>query len=334
MVLLAAIAGPAFAQKFEDLAAKAVPVQDADALGALFWAQSVDCAKSEDDLLRRQCEGIRDARAEAASGKVYSMYVESGAFFAGDWDAAKSGVPVGVRGCLACAQALDIGGERRFVTTKGASSVAGGALRGPEVHKAVRVFKDKGFADKWKSVVVPRLRTQILFKVPPRVDTWDQDGARGFSVEMVAFRVYDPCDGAMICANPPSANEAADRTACRGGMASGTEIEAPVEKPIEKPVEAPKEPELPEKLNTYQIKQAMQSQAVPAVNSCFATYGVPGRADLMVRVGGDGAVKNVELEGDFADTPTGECIIKAVKATEFPKFKRETMDFPWLFNLR
>lgn len=320
--------GVARAERFQEVAAKAIPVNGPEALAALFWAATVDCSKTEDDLLRRQCEGVKAARADVVAGQTYIMDAEPGAFFADDWDETKKGLPIGLRGCLACNAAVDVGGERRYVTTRGNSIVAGGALKGPEVHKAVRSFKDKKAADRWKDVVVPRIRTQIVFKVPARTEMWTNDGGRGFAVEMLAFRVYDPCDGAMICADPPSAQEAADKAACKGGLASGTDIEEVEVKPIKK------EPPLPEALTTYQIKQNMQATAAPQVNACFATYGVPGRADLQVEIGNDGKVKEVQLTGDFEETPTGDCIIKAVKDTEFPKFKRSSMTVPYLFILR
>lgn len=330
LVAVATLAsGVARAEKFQELAANAVPVAGPEALAALFWAATVDCSKTEDDLLRRQCEGVKLSRADVTAGQTYIMDADPSAFYATDWDEAKKGMPIGLRGCLACDAAVEVGAERRFVTTRGNSTVVGGALKGPEVHKATRTFKDKKAADRWKDIVVPRIRTQVIFKVPARPEGWTNDGGRGFSVEMLAFRVYDPCDGAMICSDPPSAQEIADKAACKGGLASGTEIEE-----TEPKIVKPKEPPLPEALTTYQIKQAMTANAVPQVNACFATYGVPGRADLQVEIGNDGKVKEVQLTGDFEETPTGDCIIKAVKETEFPKFKRSSMTVPYPFILR
>jgi hypothetical protein len=335
--MVLASVGTASAQaKFDEVAAKATQISDAAGLGALFWASAVDCSKAEDDLQRRQCEGIRDARASAASQGVYVMNVDSN-FQVGQWDDAKKTLPLAVKGCLSCGSPLDVAGtgDKRFVTIKGPVSVKGGALVGPDIHKANRVFRDKATAEKWMKIV-PRLRTQLVFKVPAKPDTWTEEGAKGYAAELVAFRVYDPCDGAMICANPPSDKLAADRAACKGGIASGTEIEAAVEdKPKPPPVEdKPKEPELPDSLSNYQIKQAMGATATPAINACFATYGVPGKAALNVTISNDGTVKDVELRGDFEETPTGDCIVAAIKKTAFPKFKRASMSFPWPVILR
>jgi hypothetical protein len=327
-VLCGGAAGAA-AQKFGDVASKAEKIGDENDLAALFWAATVDCTKAEDDLYRRQCEGVRDARAEAGAGRLFVMDVDS-AFEAADWDATESGIPFVVRGCLACERPLDLG-ERRFVITKGAVSVAGGALLGPEIHKSVKVFKDKAQADRWKQIVAPRVRTQILFKVPAKPDGWSHDGAKGFALELVGFRSWDPCDGVMIASNPVAENEKADKAACKGGLVTSVEEDKP--KPPPEP-EKPKEPELPETLSTYHLKQAIQSQAVPAVNSCFATYGVPGKADVIINISNDGTVNGVELDGDFVETPTGDCIVAAVKRVTFPKFKRKSMSFPYPFMLR
>jgi hypothetical protein len=336
--LLLGTAGTAFAQaKFEDVSAKATPVKDGAALGALFWAATVDCSKAEDDLQRRQCEGVRDARGSAAAGGLYIMDAD-GAFVVGEWDDAKKGIPLAVKGCLACGTPVEVSGtgDRRFVVTKGGVSIKGGAVVGPDIHKATRVFRDKGRADGWKNIVAPRLRTQLVFKLPAKPDAWSEEGAKGYTAELVGFRVYDPCDGAMVCANPPSSNLAADKAACKGGMPSGTDIEGVEDKPKPPPVEdKPKEPELPDSLSNYQIKQAMQATAVPGINACYATYGVPGTANLKIEILNDGSVKDVDLgTSDFADTPTGDCIVKAIKKTAFPKFKRASMNIPWPVVLR
>lgn len=326
-----ASAGAARADKFQKLAASAVKLDTVGDVAGLFWTATVDCAKMGDDLARRQCEGVKAARAEAAAGKTYIAWGDASAFFVGEWDAAKGGLPIGVRGCIACGTPIDVGGERRYFVTKGDVGVVGGAVQGPEIHKAVRKFANEAAARKWRDTVVPRLRTQFIFKIPARPTVWTQGGAKGFTVELVAFRVYDPCDGAMICADPPSENEKADRAACGGGDPSGTDIVGEEKKPEEP--KKPAEPQLPETLSSYQINKAMQKTRTE-VNACFVTYGVPGKADLTIEIGNDGKVRKVELRGEFEDTPTGTCIIEAVQETEFPPFKKPSMTISYPFILR
>lgn len=318
--------------KFQTLAEKAVPLDGAKAVAALYWTATVNCAKAGDDMAQRQCEGIRASRAAKTANKTYIVDGDAGAFWIGEYDAKNGGVAIGVRGCIACGEAVDIGGERRYLVTSKDVDIKGGALKGPEVHKAFRKFPDEASARKWMENVFPRLRTQFVFKIPERLTAWQEGGAKGFAVEMVAFRVYDPCDGAMICSNPPSDKEKEDRTMCKGGEASGTDIEGGGE-PKEPEVVKPKEPELPAKLTASDLNRAMK-KAGAEVNACFATYGVPGTANLVIEVGGDGVVKKVVLKGDFEDTPTGDCIVDAVKKTEFPKFKSASQTFNYPFILR
>ncbi len=246
-------------------------------------------------------------------------------------DEAKKAVPVSVRGCLACSSQIEAGGEKRYVTTKGATSVSGGALAGPELARitysgsTTRPFKYKNQAERWAKIVGSRLKAELVFRVPPGNAAWSSGGNKGFAVEMVGYRVYDPCDGKMLASEPPSDDEPADKTACAGGS-----IIIEDEKKPEIVVE--KEPELPQMLTSGQIKQVMQTEAQGPAQACYTTYGVPGTAELMIEIeGASGKVKQVELTGDFEETPTGDCIIKAVKEVQFPKFKKESMTVPYPF---
>jgi hypothetical protein len=339
IALLAGAGATARAETFEEHAAKAVQVRDAAALGALFWAGTVDCKDASDDMQRRQCEGVRDARARAAAGRTYAISGDATSFWAGAWDATKGAVPFALYGCLACQSPVELGGQRRFIVTQGEVSVKGGALTAAEVYKGLRRFPNETAAKKWLTEAVPRLRSQFVFRVPAKAEAFTSGEAKGYQVELIAFRAYDPCDGAMICHsdNVTDQNAAADKAACGGGKASGTDIEGEVKDggetpPATQPV-APVEKELPDTLTMFQIKQGM-AKPTTEINGCFATYGVPGRSDVTVELAGDGTVKSVEVAGDFSDTPTGECIIKAIKKAEFAKFKRATMSFPYPIILR
>ncbi len=330
-----AVLGTALADKYSDLTAKATPLASSSDVAGLFWSTTVECGKAGNDLERRQCEGIKAARAEQAATGHYLVNGDALAFVAGDYDAAKGGVPITVYGCVACGQAADVAGQRRFLTVKGDVKAEGDIIRGPVLHKAVRKFKSEAEAKRWKDVVVPRLRTQLVVKLPAKPVEWQAGAARGYAVEMEGFRVWDPCDGAMVCSDPPSDNEKADRAACKGGTASGTDIEGTGEAPAPKPVEKPAPPvdERPEKLSASQVKKAM-GNAQAGVQACFQQFGVPGKADFAIEIGGDGKVRKVELRGPFKDTPTGECITSAVKTTEFPPFKAENMNINYPFILR
>ena len=59
-----------------------------------------------------------------------------------------------------------------------------------------------------------------------------------------------------------------------------------------------------------------------------------GKADLAIEIVSDGTVKSVKLSGDFLDTPTGDCIVAAVKATTFPPFRNPSVKITYPFILR
>jgi hypothetical protein len=332
-VAATAVLGTALADKYSDLTAKATPLASSSDVAGLFWSTTVECAKGGNDLERRQCEGVKAARAQQAATGHYTVSGDALAFVVGDYDAKAGGVPITLYGCVACGQAADVAGQKRFLTVKGDVKAEGDVVRGPVLHKGLRKFKSEADAKKWKDAVAPRLRTQFAVTLPAKPVEWQAGAARGYAVELEGFRVYDPCDGAMICSDPPSENEKADRAACKGGLGS-TELESPeaaAPKMIEKPA-APVD-ERPEQLSAYQVKKAMAS-AQAGVQACFAQYGVPGKADFAIEIGGDGKVRKVELRGPFKDTPTGACITTAVKNTEFPAFKAENMNINYPFILR
>ena len=321
-------ASRAHAGPFDDLAKKAQPVHDGAALAALFWAQTSSCKHASDDFLRRQCEGVKESRGKAAMGQTYLIRADGPAVSVGKYDKAKAAVAYTVRGCLACSQPVDIGGDKRYVTTRGNTTIQGGQVRGPELQRAqFRVNTDEA-ARRFTDVVFPRLRVDLLFKIPNKVAPWTEGGAHGYAAELVGVRVADPCEGTVLYSAPAADKLAPDPTLC-GGEPPVAEAPKP-EKPKE---DKPKEPELPARLSPADIQSAMQKARAEA-NACFATYGVAGDEKVVIEIGGDGLVKGAKLTGDFDDTPTGECILRAVKKTTFPKFKAPSMTINFPFILR
>ena len=51
---------------------------------------------------------------------------------------------------------------------------------------------------------------------------------------------------------------------------------------------------------------------------------------MRITIGGDGAILALDQTGDFAGTPTGECIDTAIRKVRFPKSKRPktTVNYP------
>jgi len=329
---LVVLAGSARAQdkSFGDLAKGADEIRNPNALAALFWAHSADCSKLPDDLAKRQCEGVRAARLAQIAGTTFMIPGDTAALRVGAYDAKKKGVPITVSNCLACTNALDVDGASRYVVGgKGAVAADGPQVRAPEAYSGVRQFKSADEASKWIEHAVPRLRTQFLVRVPARLETWKKGNVEGFKVDVVGYRVYDPCDGTIVAASPKADALPADKRYCTGEPV----VEQPVDKPEVKP--EPVKPRLPSSLDSSDIKQAL-APAREAARKCFEVYGVPGMAHFRITISNEGAVVALEQlkRSDFVDTPTGECIAKAIKSVTFPKSRKKetTIDYPFMLR--
>ncbi len=298
---------------FDDLAAGATRLTRADLVGWA-WALTAACDQG-DDLAQRQCKVVRDRRAAALANKAFLVDGDASAFTAGTWDAAKKSMPITLRGCVACDAPLATGGKSLFVVgNKAAPVVEGGLLRAAVIHETARTFDGEAAAVKWRTETVPRLKVELVFEVVGN-PVWTRDGRDGLAVAITGFRVYDPCDGGIVCANPPAPRVEADPAAC------GTVVEGPVERaPTEKVVD---------QLEPRMIQAALKP-ALVAAQDCFDTYGVPGEGKLRITIAADGTIAALEQLGEFADTPTGTCIDKAVRGVTFPKSRKAktTVNYP------
>jgi hypothetical protein len=282
------------------------------------WAVSAKCTAG-DALAQRQCRVIRAARAGQVRAATFVVRADPSAFQVGAWDPAKKSLPITLHGCLACSQPVDVGGKKLFLDarpTGGAAAPAGGAV----IHQSARVFADRAAAEAWKKDVVPRLRVELVVRVPDGDPVWHRGGRDGVGVTVLGYRVYDPCDGGIVCASPTATKVAADLEACgktvEAGPADGGGGDAPVEKIVDR-------------LEPWMIQQAM-APAVAVTQKCLDTYGVTGTAKLRMTITGDGNLAALELRGDFAHTPTGACITDAVKGVTFPRShkSRTTITYP------
>ena len=145
----------------------------------------------------------------------------------------------------------------------------------------------------------------------------------GYFVEAIGYRVSDPCDGSVVVSDPPASAGEIDRAACERSL----QIHA-IDPSADKPATG-----VPMKLSAADVRRAMQV-ADAGINDCFDSYGVAGTADVYVELGHDGSVKSVDIRGEFADTPTGQCVAATVKNLKFPPFKRESMQIHYPFILR
>jgi len=309
-------APPAQTQSFDQLSTGAVKLERRDLVGWA-WALTATCADG-DDMAQRQCKAIRDARAAQIKTQTFVVEAEPDAFMAGAWDPAKRSVTLTVRGCIACAP-IEVGGKKLFiVTNKAAPTEVGGTLQAAVIHETARGFDDEKAAEKWRGKAVPRLKIELVFALPQGNPVWTRNGKDGLAVNVLGFRVIDPCDGGVVCSSGGASKQDPDKKAC-GTVDEGAADQAPAE-PTEQIVD---------QLDPAMIRTALVP-TLAKTQECHDDYGVDGQTKIKITIGADGTVLTFEQSGDFDDTPTGECIAKAVKATVFPKShkKRTPISYP------
>lgn len=298
-VLLALVAAAVWAPAsalaeptFDDAAASATSIASVD---TLVWSLAASC-EGGDDLAQRQCRLTRDASAKALAGRTLLLQLEPGTFEVGPWDGNKKSTPLTLRGCLDC-NGVIVDGKRWLVTAARPGKVAAGKTGGV-LHQTARTFRDDAAAVAWATTVVPRLVAQALVRLPAGRPTGGT-----LALELVGYRVYDPCDGLIVLAEPSAATVAKDPKACGpvpGGDAAVAEL-------------------------TPTMLQAALAPAKAAAVACHERFGVDGKATMKLVIGGDGAIVALEQQGDFVDTPTGACLEAAVRDVRFPRSnKRET----------
>jgi hypothetical protein len=325
-------AGEAVAQNkhFEEAAQDASRVDSGAALASLFWSQLSDCSGEKNDLRRRQCEGVRAARAKAVSGSTVVIDGDARSFRVAGFDEKKNELKLELTGCIACVAPVEVAGGRFFVVAeRGAVEAGGDGPSAAALYATTRTFKSKAWADRWADEIVPRLRAEYLVEVPAKAKTWTGGKHKALRVKVVGFRVYDPCDGKIICADPPSNPTPADKNACgENVMAGADETDETPAKPS-----APAAPKLPASLSTYMINNSL-APARKAAQQCFITYGVSGNASFRITISAQGQVVALQQKGDFVDTPTGACLDKAVKAVTFPPTRKKstTIDYPFMLR--
>ncbi len=318
-------------QTFETTAQGATRV-DRAGLAGLLWSLSASCDHG-DELARRQCRAVRNARARRLGTQTFIVPGDASAFAVGAFDAKKKSLPLMVSGCIACIETISVDDQALYVLSKNKGATFQGAVaRAAVTHETARPFADEDAALEWRTEVVPRLRTEFVVKLDAS-STWKRDGKQGISVEILGFRVWDPCSGGIVCASPKSGKASVDKVACGGAVVEGEAADGGEGGAKGKGKGKASEPALPDELSARQIKETMKAVRASA-DACFEKFGVPGDAKLRVTVAGDGAVIAIEQTGDFQDTPTGTCIVNAVKTTVFPRTKKSRQSFSYPIVLR
>jgi hypothetical protein len=214
-------------------------------------------------------------------------------------------VAVALTACIRCG-GVELDGKKVYlVGTTAQQRVEDGRLRASRLYDTARGFAGENAANSWITAV-RGVRVELLVKVPPK-PRWQVGDKTGLALEIVGYRVYSPCSGAVIVANPPSGALPPDKKACGK--------EPPVVFDPETPAEAV------ETLSPEMVHDALKP-VVEAANTCFAQLNIAGKAKLEITIAGDGTIAKYDQTGDFKSTPTGDCIDRAMTKVRFPPSKK------------
>ncbi len=300
---------------FDDLARGAGRLTGADLAGAT-WALTAACDQG-DAMSQRLCRVVRDHRVAALRAGTWLVDAEPGAFTITPWDPDAKAMLLNLTGCVACAAPV---GGLYIVSAKAPPSWAGDVATAVGVHQAARSFPNQAAADRWRAQAVTA-RGQFVVKVAAQDALTTQAGRRVLAVDILGFRVWQPCDGAIVCASPRAEALPADQSAC------GKIVEEVA------PVTDGGADRLPATLTPDDLKNVLKP-VTTAARACFDDYGVPGKAKLIYTVAGAGTITAYEQTGDFVDTPTGRCIDKAAKAVTFPAVQKASFTFTYPINVQ
>lgn len=313
----------AFAQNktFEDLAKGANPVTDLEKIVSPFLQQ---CGTGN-DLPDLHCRAIRAYMQHRVKTQIFTTLVSQGALQFDAYDSVKFIYPVTLQGCVTCSRPAEFdpvlfaSGNKFFITTKMPTKIEGNVPKGVELGK-FEIPVDPRELGKWTQTVQPFLQVQFLFRVVAD-KVWDAKLGPGITLHTGGYRVFNRCSGEVLFSSPPSSGPGpVDKTGCPDTQA--------------KPENQNPAQNLPEQLKPSQILENMKSIR-DKVDACYAQYQIPGTADVSVTVAGaTGQVSVVRVRGIFADTPTGQCVIDAVKELKFPLFRKESITFSYKYELK
>lgn len=311
--LLLAAPAVAFAEDtFETKAQGAVRVARTD---DLVWALTASCDKG-DDIQQRQCRLVRDRKAKTLIGPTLWIEGDSDALEIGKWSGAKKSVSVSLSACVRCG-GVEVDGRAVYVMGAGAPKWENNKLRAANLYDNARPFPDESAAASWsKSVATAKF--QLLVKVAPDASKrrFGIGGKEGVQLEIVAWRVVNPCDGAIVLSSVPSGQVEPDKKACTttGGIVISPDASL-------------------DALTPAMVSDAMKP-VVSAARGCFQKFRMSGKAKIEISILADGSVEKFEQKGDFDGSPTAKCIDAAMAKVTFPKTKKPKtkIGFPITLN--
>ena len=318
-VLLVLLMGsPVYADKFEESLQSATMVPDSNALAALFWSADPKCDKLENSLHRSQCIEVSSKRRQEVSGKTF--FVE-GTSAVSVQKAGKKAVKISVY------SAFSNGHDESWVVGPGVV-VKGDGIKGDGVPKTLyksvnKKFKDEQYLAHWSQYIAPRLKTEFLVQIPSNVKSFKAKGKSGFQLEVVGYRLFDPCSGDVLSAKPAAKRAPQDSSTC--------EDEPKFVRRISKPKS--NGPQLPGQLSRKQIGDTLKALKDRGV-VCRGAYGINGRGAFKFTIGKNGVIKESNQTGDFVGTPTGICLEDVLKTMRFPEFRDKDMKVSYPVVLR
>jgi hypothetical protein len=272
----------------------------------LVWAMTASCDKG-DDTQQRQCRIVRDRKAKQLAGATLLIDGDADALEIGKWSAPKKSVTVLLSACVRCG-GIDVDGKPWFVMGASIGTPAprfeGNKLRAGVLYDNSRQFPDEAAATAWtKAMATAKL--QLLVKVPAETKRrFAVSGKDGLALDIVAWRVINPCDGAVVISSVPSSSIEPDKKAC---VATGGVVIPP-----EASIDA---------LTPAMVSDAMKP-VVAAARGCFEKFRMSGKAKIEITILADGTVEKFEQKGDFDGSPTAKCIDDAMGKVTFPKTKK------------
>jgi hypothetical protein len=314
LLLIVSASSTAFAEEtFEAKAQGAVRVARTD---DLVWAMTASCDKG-DDVQQRQCRIVRDKKAKALVGSTLWIEGDSDALEIGKWSSAKKSVPVSLFACVRCG-GVEVDGRSYYVMGAGASKWENNKLRAATLYDNARQFPDEAAAASWTKAMATA-KFQLLAKVAPEPAKrrFSISGKDGLQLEIVAWRVVNPCDGSIVLSSVASAQVEPDKKAC-------TTTASHVVMPPDASIDA---------LTPSMVADAMKP-VVAAGRACFRKFRMSGKAKIEITILGDGTVEKFEQKGDFDGSPTAKCIDDAMAKVTFPRTKKPKMKigFPITLN--
>ena len=192
---------PGSRRRFEEALAEAEPAGD---LTQLFEPMFADC-KRDDELSARQCTTVRDWLVERLHGGTYWAVGDDSALSWAPYDPSEKKIELGVQGCLACGQPLQIDGKLRFVSTRVPKAIKAGHAVGLDVGFPSVAQPNEKAAAEFQKKMEPRLRVEFVFRVGPLWKSGSGDKAyEGVTFLPIAYRVFDKCSGRIVASEPTS----------------------------------------------------------------------------------------------------------------------------------